>query len=144
MRTLWSPIHDILQRHARLGRAIGQPIVRTWGRSPAPATAMPRLDFAEGPEAFIVRIDLPGVRKDDIDVSVADGNLEVSGQIPTAPDRQDAQVHRSERPSGPFRRVVPLPRQADVEDVRASMADGVLTIRIARRTPDTGRAIPVE
>jgi HSP20 family protein len=106
---------------------------------------MPRLDFAERPQAFVVRIDLPGVRRQDVEVSVLEGNLEVRGCIPArSTEHEDVQVHRAERLSGPFRRVVPLPRQADGGSVSAAMSDGVLTITINKRTSDSGRVIPIE
>lgn len=144
MRTLWSPIRDILQRHARVGRAVGEPVARTWGRSPGRHGALPRLDFSERQDAFIVRIDLPGVRREDIVVAVAAGDLEIKGELPVFAVGDEAQVRRSERPGGPFRRVVPIPRQADADSVSASMSDGVLTITMRKRGPDSERVIAVE
>ncbi len=145
MRTVWSPIRDILQQHARLGRAVGEPTARTWGRRPERRGVLPRLDFAELPDAFVVRIDLPGVQKSDVRVRVADGNLHVEGEVPaSSAERGDVQVHRSERPAGRFERVVPLPRQADADSVTAAMFDGVLTLRISKPAPDTGRVVPIE
>ena len=145
MRTVWSPIRDILQQHARLGRAVGEPTARTWGRQPERRGVLPRLDFAELPDAFVVRIDLPGVQKSDVQVRVADGNLHVEGEVPALlTERGDVQVHRSERHAGRFERVVPLPRQADADSVTAAMFDGVLTLRISKPAPDTGRVVPIE
>jgi len=145
MRTVWSPVRDILQRHARLGRAVGEPRVRTWGRPPERRGVLPRLDFAELPDAFVVRIDLPGVRKSDVQVRVADGNLHLEGELPALfAERVDVQVHRSERPAGRFERVVPLPTQADADSVTAAMSDGVLTLTVGKRSPDTGRIVPIE
>ena len=61
MRTLWSATRDLLQLHARRGRALGDPLMRRWGAPASGSRTMPPLDFCETPEAFIIRIDLPGV-----------------------------------------------------------------------------------
>ncbi len=144
MRTRWSPIRDILQRHARVGRAVGEPVARMWGRPSGRRRALPRLDFSESRDAFIVRIDLPGIQRESVAVAVAGGNVEIKGEIPAFAAGDDVQIRRSERPSGPFRRVIPLPRQADADSISASMSDGVLTVTMGKRAPDNGRTIRVE
>jgi HSP20 family protein len=144
MRADWSPIRDILQRHARFGRAIGEPAARSWGGPSRRRRSMPHLDVSESHDAFIVRIDLPGVTREAVSVAVAAGNLEIKGELPAPPAGDDGQVLRAERPNGPFHRVVPLPRQADTDSISASISEGVLTITVQKRAPDTGRTVAVE
>jgi HSP20 family protein len=105
---------------------------------------MPHLDVSESRDAFIVRIDLPGVAREDVSVSVAAGNLEIKGELPAPFSDDNGRLLRAERPNGPFHRIVPLPRQADTDSVSASMSEGVLTISVQRRGPDTGRIVAVE
>jgi HSP20 family protein len=142
MRIHLSPTRELLQRHARLGRALGDPTVRRWrGRGPV-APSMPPLDFSEAADRFLVRVDLPGMQRDDIEVTVTGGRLEIAGEGGGGP-AGDAHPLRVERFHGPFRRVVPLPRQADGDRVEASLEQGVLTIRIPKRGPDGGRRVGV-
>ena len=71
MRRLWSPMREMMQLNARLGQALGDPLVRRWRpRSVRRESAMPALDVAETDAAYVVRIDLPGMKKDDIAVLV--------------------------------------------------------------------------
>jgi HSP20 family protein len=105
---------------------------------------MPHLDFSESRDAFIIRIDLPGVQSEDVSIEVAGGNVQIKGQIPTLAAGDDVRVRRSERPSGPFQRLIPLPRQADAESVNASMSNGVLSVTMKKQVPAGGRIIPIE
>lgn len=144
MRIVWNSTRDWLQLHARLGRALGGPAVRRWASSAQRLPATPPLDFSETAEAFVIRLDLPGVRKQDLEVKVADGLLEVAGEVPAwSHEDRAARPRRLERFRGPFRRVVPLPRQANTEGIRATLEQGVLTLTIAKGVPDGGRKIDI-
>jgi HSP20 family protein len=144
MRMIWSPTRDLLQLHARLGRALGDPVVRRWRRPSRPAATMPALDFSETRESFLIRVDLPGLTRDEVEVNVADGSLEIAGQVPpSGRGEHDAQPRRIERFSGRFRRVVPLPRGANADAIQATLEQGVLTLQIPRAAPPGGRRIDI-
>ncbi|MGQ9731137.1 MAG: Hsp20/alpha crystallin family protein [Candidatus Zipacnadales bacterium] len=144
MRMLWSPTHDLLQLHARLGRALGDPRVRRWNNSEYRGKrTMPPLDFSETDESYIIRMDLPGVQKEAIQINVGEGSLEITGETPPV-DEDKKRLRRSERFHGSFRRLVPLPRQADTEAVQARLNDGVLALTIAKRAPHRERRIEIE
>ena len=138
MRRYWNPMREMMQLHARLGRALGDPPVRQWRPEPRrQESTMPPLDVGETAEAFVVSIDLPGMKKDEIAATV-DGNLlEISGTVNNAPPAaygpRTLRVWRAGRFRGPFRRVVPLPSQADPDAVTASLVDGVLTVSVGKR-----------
>ena len=104
---------------------------------------MPPLDVAETSDAFVVRLDVPGLKKDELEITVDEGHLQVAGAAP-GPKRGEGQaVRRSERLHGPFRRVVPMPRQADSGSVEASLSEGVLTVTVEKRVPDGGRKVEI-
>jgi len=143
MRSIWSPMREMMQLHARLGRALGDPLVRGWGARRRRQPMMPPLDVAETKDAFLVRLDVPGLRRDELEITVDEGHLQIAGEAP-GPGRGDGQVvRRSERFHGPFRRVVPMPRQADGDSVEASLSDGVLTVTVNKRVPDGGRKVEI-
>jgi len=144
MRLIWSPTRDLLQLHARLGRALGDPLVRRWARRTQREATMPPLDFSETPECFVIRVDLPGLRKDDVEVTVAGGQLQIAGEAP-ASNEPDATVEslRLERFRGPFRRIVPLPRQANSAEIRATLERGVLTLEVLKTLSAGGRRIEI-
>ena len=144
MRMIWSPTRDLLQLHARLGRALGDPAVRRWQRPSWPTATMPALDFSETPESFLIRMDLPGMARDDVEVKVADGSLEIAGRVPALGSGEEgAQPRRLERFRGPFRRIVPLPRQANSEAIQATLEQGVLTLEVPKSLPAAGRRIDI-
>jgi HSP20 family protein len=144
MRLIWSPTRDLLQMQARLGRALGDPGVRRWGRVATRAAAMPPLDFSETPESFVIRVDLPGVTKDEVELTVADGRLEIAGETPPVNSEDESALPRKlERLRGPFRRIVPLPRQANSAAITATLEKGVLTLQVPKIVPDGGRKIEI-
>ena len=92
----------------------------------------PAVDIYEEEGTLIVKADLPGLSRDDIEVKLYDNNLEISGEKVTEQKTDKSGYLRLERSSGSFSRVIPLPEGLDSEHVDASFNDGVLEIRIPR------------
>ena len=101
--------------------------------SPAPA-----LDVYEDKENFTVRAELPGMKKEEISVSLQDGDLTISGERKSETKREDAEVHRSECFAGRFERTVSLPVPVAADRVQAKYQDGILTVTL----PKTEEAKP--
>ncbi|MEM1179120.1 MAG: Hsp20/alpha crystallin family protein [Acidobacteriota bacterium] len=94
---------------------------------------VPAMDIVETEEAYLATADLPGLRKDDIDISVEDGVLTISGERTIAHPADEATgFKRFERASGSFRRAFTLPQGVDLEKVNAAFADGVLTVTLPK------------
>lgn len=93
----------------------------------------PYVDIYERSDAIVVVVELPGVRGDDLSVSVDKGILTIQGvrhkEIP--PDA--VHVHQMEIPHGPFRRTIKLHGAADIEAIEADFKEGFLTIHIPRK-----------
>jgi HSP20 family protein len=102
----------------------------------APAGAwIPDVEVIERPNDILVRVDLPGLQADEIDVNVDEGLLTISGEREEERREEQEGVVRTERVYGEFFRSIPLPESADVEHVQAQMRNGVLeiTVPVARR-----------
>ena len=108
-----------------------------WGTSRWPqffkaapeATAWaPRIEVFEKDHRLVTRAELPGLRKEDVRVEIADGQLAISGERKREFEEKKDQMFRSEREYGCFYRSVPLPEGVKPEDVKATFADGVLEI----------------
>ncbi|KAJ7300144.1 hypothetical protein O6H91_Y063700 [Diphasiastrum complanatum] len=99
-----------------------------------------RIDWLETPDSHILIADVPGFKKSDIKVSVVDGRtLEISGERQEEEVQQGDTWHRVERKQGQFIRRFRLPENADVENVKAQVEDGVLRVTIPKkhkREPD--------
>ncbi len=104
----------------------------------------PPVNVYENPEEIIVRADLPGVAKPDLDIELLDRTLSIRGNRP--PDAyEDYRCRAAEIPSGEFSREVRLPAAVDQEaEANATLHDGVLTVRLKKQQPERGRTIPVE
>ncbi|PZR73430.1 MAG: heat-shock protein Hsp20 [Chthoniobacterales bacterium] len=91
----------------------------------------PALDIYQNNDNVVARAELPGVRKEDIEISLHDGMLTISGERKSETAEGD-QAERSERYIGKFRRSVSLPTQVDANKVSASYRDGILTVTLPK------------
>jgi HSP20 family protein len=94
------------------------------------ATWFPEIDVFEKANRLVAKIDLPGLKKEDVKVEVTDGHLAISGERKTEAEERKDNFYRSERQYGSFYRAVPLPEGVKLEDVKATFADGVLEVSI--------------
>jgi HSP20 family protein len=92
----------------------------------------------------VLRADLPGVNPDDIDVSMDDGILSVSGERHTAERSESEGIRRYERATGHFYRRFTLPESADAEGIKARSSNGILEIEIPKLPEVQARRITVE
>jgi HSP20 family protein len=92
----------------------------------------PSLDLFEDKDNLVVRVELPGMKKSDIDVSLHEGTLTVSGERKEESPDKDAQTHRQERFYGRFQRSIALPVNIAQEKVKATYTDGLLTVTLPK------------
>jgi HSP20 family protein len=97
-------------------------------------------------DRLVTKVDLPGVKKEDVSVEVADGQLSLSGERKQESEEKNDNFYRSEREYGSFFRSVPLPEGVKIEDVKATFADGVLEVSIplAARSEAKVRKVQIE
>lgn len=143
-----TPFGLLRQMTSELDRMFEDPWTFRW---PAPrledaAMWSPKVDVLEKDNRLITRVDLPGVKKEDVSVEVTDGRLTLSGERKTESEEKDKNVYRTEREYGSFYRTVPLPPGVKPEDVKASFANGVLEVSVplpAAAKPN-GRKVPIQ
>jgi HSP20 family protein len=102
----------------------------TFARTFASTRWAPEIDVFEKDNRLVTKIDLPGMKKEDVKVEVADGNLAISGERKTEAEEKKEHFYRCEREYGSFYRSVPLPEGVKLEDVKATFADGVLEVSV--------------
>lgn len=98
----------------------------------------PALDLYEDKDNLHVKVELPGMKREDIDVSLHEGSLSISGERKSEQKHEDAEVYRAERFFGRFQRTVTLPTPVAADEVKAQYKDGILTITL----PKTEEAKP--
>ncbi|MEY4635477.1 MAG: Spore protein [Acidobacteriota bacterium] len=113
----------------RLFGEAGWPALRSQRFADA-AAWNPRIDVFEKDNRLVTKVDLPGLKKDDVKVEVTDGQLAISGERKSETEEKKDDFYRCEREYGSFYRAVPLPEGVKLEDVKASFADGVLEVSV--------------
>ena len=92
----------------------------------------PALDVHEDKDNFVVQAELPGMKREEIDVSLHDGALSISGERKAEKKYEEAEVYRTERFFGKFQRTVTLSTPVAADKVKAQYKDGVLTITLPK------------
>lgn len=103
----------------------------------------PALDLFEDRDNFYVRAELPGMKKEDIELSLHDGSLSISGERKSEEEFKDAEVYRAERFVGRFQRTVSLPTAVASEKVKARYQDGILTVTLPKAEESKPKQIEV-
>jgi len=138
--TRWDAFHDLRAAQDQaiyyltrmLGQTHGQELQQSgFGAASTPAWA-PAIDISERKDAYLVTVELPGVKLDDLEIAYQDGLLTIQGERGVAPNSADQQTHLIERRYGPFRRSVTLPLHVTAEAIDASFEDGVLTVLVPK------------
>ena len=140
------PFAMLNQLHNELTRAMGSPY-RRWtdqGRETSVADWVPLVDIREEPSRFLILADVPGVKPDDVEVTLEGGVLRIKGERKMeAFQAEDGRYGRQERPTGSFYRQFVLPDSANPDDVSARVHDGILEVTIGKRAETQPRRIEV-
>ena len=141
----------IRYNNPELGSPLGtftDQINRLFGLTTRPAESFgdwsPALDAFEDKDKYTVSIEVPGLKKDDLNVTVHDGVLTISGERKTEKDVKEGTVHRTERYYGKFSRSVSLPAAVRADKVSAAYKDGVLTVEVPKAEEAKPKTIEVK
>jgi HSP20 family protein len=136
-------VRDPFATLAAVQRAMDNAMGNDWfGGRTAGAGAYPPVNVFNEGEDFVVVAELPGVKKEDLDVQVRGDTLRIKGKK-TVGHEVKASVHRRERSAGDFDRTLTLPAQLDAGKVSADYRDGVLTVRLPRAESERPRTVAI-
>ena len=149
MRHRWDPVRDLFTLQDRMNRLFEEAADRRARTGEAAgdeaeierADWIPAADVYEDAGAYIIALDLLGIRRDGLDVSLDEGRLTVRGE--RAP-RDGGDVRRAERPQGRFVRSFSLPDAVDRHVITADYKDGVLTLRLPKRAEPKERRLKID
>ena len=135
----WDPFRDLVSIQDELNRLFGRTFTGSESMRPAASGSwMPAMDVFETEDRIVATLELPGIEPKDVEVSVEDSTLTVSGKRDFASETNEENYHRVERRYGSFARSISLPQTVDTEKVSARFDKGVLTIEV----PKVERAKP--
>jgi HSP20 family protein len=109
-----------------------------------PRSWAPRIDAFDRDGSLVIRVEVPGVNVEDIDITVENGKLEISGSRSLVSETNEGGFHRKEILEGSFKRSLFLPDSADIEQVSATSKDGILEIVIPTRVEALPKKVTVE
>jgi HSP20 family protein len=138
MLTPWASFGRLSDLRDEIDRLFGTPLAELPRTSQLLSGWTPALDVFEEKENFVVKAELPGMKKEAIEVSFHDGSLSISGERKSETQHEDTEVYRTERFFGRFQRTVTLPASVAADKVKAAYKDGILTITL----PKTEEAKP--
>ena len=148
--TRWDPFAELAEASERFNRVFNRPVKGVFDRRLLEDDALvtpewaPACDIHETDGEYLIKADLPDVKKDDVKVSVQDGILAIQGERLSEKEEKGKKVHRVERSFGRFLRTFALPTHVDSGEVNAQFKDGVLTVHLPKTASATPKAIDVK
>ena len=137
----WDPFREIAGLRGELDRLFGRLTDPTASR--LPQRWAPVADVMETDDEIVITAELPGVKDEDVEITVHDGMLRIAGERRLEDEVREEHRYRLERTFGSFERTFPLPRGVEVKDITAAVAYGVLRIRIPKPTASQPARIPL-
>jgi HSP20 family protein len=135
----WDPFQDLrsaqdemAQMSPMLAHALGLHAQQQGNGRAATTAWAPALDISERKDAYLVAVELPGLKPEDLDITMEDGLLTLQGERQFTSESSEQQFHRVERRYGAFRRSITLPAHVMAEGIQASFEDGVLQILVPK------------
>jgi HSP20 family protein len=129
----WPPFGRLTSLQDELNRLFESPMTG-WA---------PPLDVHEDKDNFSVHVELPGMKREDIDVTLQDGALVISGERKEEKVQEGTDIHRQERYYGKFTRALTMPAAVTGDQVKAQYKDGILTVTLPKAEEAKPKSITV-
>jgi len=141
----WDPFRELEEVSNRLNRIFGQSLARSESGQNMLAVAdwAPSVDISETDSEYLIKGEIPGVKKEDVKVTIQDGMLTIQGERKQEKEEKGKKFHRIERSYGSFVRSFRVPDDADENSVKAEFKDGMLNVTLAKSAKAKPKAIEV-
>jgi len=137
----WEPFNGLDRINEFFDEAFGRQ--RAYPGTSAANQWYPPVDILESKDAYLIRAELPGMKKEDINLEVGDGAVTLSGERKVDEPAAGVEYHRAERVAGKFSRSFSLPQTIKQEDLRATYRDGILEIHAPKADFAKARQIAI-
>lgn len=144
--TLWNPFRELDEVQNRLGRFFGGTFPRFGDGNGGLKLAewSPQVDIIEDDKEYLVKTDLPEMKKDAIKINVENGMLSISGERKSEKEEKNKKFHRVERSYGRFERAFTVPEDAEGSKISADFKDGVLKVHLPKSPAAKPKTIEVK
>lgn len=143
--TKWNPFRELDAIQNRFSTLFGRSLLPASGEETiSVAEWSPLVDVAEDDKEYIIKAELPEVKKEDVKVTVDDGALRITGERKFEKEEKGRKYHRIERAYGSFERVFALPDGAKAEKVRAEFHDGLLEVHLPKGEIEKSKSLEVK
>jgi HSP20 family protein len=139
----WDPFREVTELSRHLNRLFGS-IEAPEQAQRQPSDWLPAVDIKESPEEYAIKFEVPGMKKEEIQVGVENGILTVRGERKQEKEERGLRFHRVERSYGMFARSFQLPGLVDTTKVAAEYKDGLLNVRIPKSEPSKPKPVEVK
>lgn len=140
--TPWDPFREIVSLRDELDRLFDSVFGR-FPRERGESYWTPSLDIEETEDTIIVRVELPGMSKDDIKVNLSGDTLTISGERKQEMEKKSKTYYRIERSYGKFQRTVTLPAEVEGDKAKASYRNGILELTLPKSAKSKAREITI-
>jgi HSP20 family protein len=141
----WDPFGELEDVHTRLNRLFGmRAMPRPEAEEPVFTAWSPKVDVQETDKEYLIKADLPDVKKDDVKVEVREGMLTFQGERRQEKEEKGKKFHKIEREYGTFVRRFGLPPEVDASKVQAEFKEGVLSVHLPKASEGMPKAFDVK
>ena len=145
--TRWNPLKELDEMEKRLSAMFGRSPIRKEGEREEAMTVAewaPLVDISEDEKEYLIKAELPEIKKEDIKVTVHDDVMTISGERKYEKEENGKKYHRVERAYGSFTRSFTLPEDADGSKVSAECKDGILRVRLPKTEKAKSKAVEIK
>jgi HSP20 family protein len=140
----WNPFRELEDMSERLNRLTARSTWPAGEESLVTADWSPLVDIQETDKEYLIKAELPEVKKEDVKVSVKDGVLTLEGERHQEKEEKNKKFHRIERSYGKFVRAFTMPENVDEKKLQAEFKDGMLSVHLAKSDVVKPKAIEVK
>ena len=148
MLTRWNPTKEAASFSQGMERLFDEMVGRGLWRSPEErplrGSWVPAINILEREDSMVITADLPGLKAEDVDVTVEEGTLTIRGERKLEEVAEGETYHRVERLYGVFERTFTLPNSVDVEKIEARFSNGEMTLTLPKREESKPRSVKIK
>ena len=148
MLTRWNPATDTANLSQRMERLfdemMGRGLWRGSEERPLRGSWVPAINILERQDAMVITADLPGLKAEDVEVTVEEGTLSIRGERKLEEASEGETYHRVERLYGVFERTFTLPNSVDVDKIEARFSDGEMVLTLPKREESKPRSVKIK